>query len=426
MSAASNLAGVRPALVARVRAIPLWELALGIALAAVAYWQFHRAFTDNTTFDIGLAYEGGKEALRSGHPEHVSTWISTPFLGMAMAFVAKVISVNTAQTLLTVLNVTIIVAIVAAVWLPLRSRVPRLWWWVTLTLALLYAPAVSSLWWKQMNLPAFGLAILGFWLARRGRPGWAGLAVAVSIGIKPLVVLLPLVMIAQRATRRAGVLSLVWGAVLLVVSQVFLAWQADDLDALSPWPTIQAFSDRSKPANIWSCHAENFAPGSMLCRMAGGEAWGLQRGVVIAAVVVLAVALFDAQRGRESGSWAAFATACLLSPMISPIAWSHYQLLMAPMLLVLAYEMIVRRAPVGPWALLVAAYALAALIWRPYGTLPDAITHIVSSTTETQAMLNREFAIAQFGQYVLAMAALAWFSLTRVAPAAPTHPVTTK
>lgn len=398
---------------ARVRGVAPWELALGLALAAVAVWLFARAFRDHTTLDVGLAYEGGKEALRSGHPERVSTWISTPFLAMVMAGVSKVMSVDLAVKLATALNVAVIVALVAGVWTALRPRVSRTFWWVTLVLGVLYAPAISSLWWKQMNLVAVGFAVLGYWLALRGRPGRAGLAVALSIGVKPLVILLPFVMLAQRRTRRAGILSLAWGLVLLVVSQAFLAWQAASLSALSPLPALRAFSDRAKPANVWACHPENFAPGSTLCRMAGGDNWNYQRAAVLLFVFVLGLALFEALRGRAGGSWAVFAAACLLSPMISPIAWSHYQLLMAPMFLVLAYEMARRGSTAGLWALLGTAYVLAALIWRPYGTLPGAIFHVITGREQTLQMLDQQFAISQFAQYVLAMTAIAWFGIDR-------------
>lgn len=424
MSAAES-SPLRPRI--RIRSLRLgpvapWEGALGLVLVIFAGWLTARAVTDPVTFDVGLAYEGGRETLRSGHPEDLSTWISTPFLAMVMAFVAKTMSVGLAAKLATALNVATVVALVVGVWAHLRPLVSRPAWWITLTLGVLYAPSLSSIWWKQLNLIAFGLAVLGYWLTRRGQPGRAGLAVALSIAVKPLVILLPIVLLVQRRTRRAGLMSLAWGAGLLAVSQAFLAWQANSAAALSPLPLLRAFSERSKPANIWACHPENFAPGSTLCRLAGGDNWAVQRSVILAFVAVLGLALFGALWRRVGGSWAVFGVTCLLSPMASPIAWSHYQLLLAPLFLVLVVEMTRRGAPVGLWAMLVVAYLLAALIWRPYGTLPGAIYHLITGRDQNQTLLNQQFAISQFAQYALAMTALTWFSVDRIL-GPPTQPV---
>jgi hypothetical protein len=403
----------RPWSLPSLRKISPWEFALGVVVAIVAALFMLRAFSDHTSFDVGLAYQGGEEALRTGHPEHLHTWISTPFLGMVMAGVAAIMSVETAATLLSVLNVVLMVGVIGAVWGKLRPQVSRRWWWTTLILAVLYAPAISSLWWKQMNLLALALAVLGFWLAGGGRHSRAGLAVAVSIGIKPLVILLPFVMLVQRRTRRAAVAAFAWGAGLLAVSQAFMAVQAGNLAAFSPLPELRTFSERAQPANIWACHPENYAPGSLLCRLVGGENWNWQRSVVLMFVAVLGFVLFDALRGREGGAWPVFACACLLSPMISPIAWSHYQVLLAPLFLVLAFELARGAAPAGPWALLVTAYVLVSITWRPYGTLPGAILHVVTGRVQNQTQLFGQFAVAQFAQYVLAMAAIAWFSHVR-------------
>jgi len=413
----------RPLSLASAPTVSAWEPALGAAVAIVAVLLMARAFTDHTTFDIGLAYQGGEEALRTGHPEHLHTWISTPFLGMLMALVATLMSVDTAATLVSALNVGLIVGVIGVVWAKLRPQVSRRWWWTTLILAALYAPTICSLWWKQVNLLAFALALLGFWLAQEHRHTTSGLALALSIGVKPLVILLPFVMLAHRTTRRAAAAAFAWGAALLVASQAYMAIQAGKLGAFSPLPELRTFAERTKPANIWACHPENYAPGSLLCRLVGGENWNWQRGAVLIFVGVLAFVLFDALRGRGGATWAVFACACLLSPMISPIAWAHYQLLLAPLFLVLAYELSRGGAPAGPWALLITAYVLASITWRPYGTLPGAIFHVITGREQNQTQLFSQFAVAEFAQYLLAIAAIAWFSYVRATTSRTASPV---
>ena len=61
----------------------------------------------------------------------------------------------------------------------------------------------------------------------------------------------------------------------------------------------------------------------------------------------------------------------LLSPLFSPIAWSHYQVLLAPMLLLLAIQLPRTRQALAKWVLLGLGYLLAELTWTPLGTVLD-------------------------------------------------------
>jgi hypothetical protein len=367
-------------------------------------WIFGFAAIRPGAYDLGLAYLGGAEAWRSGHPERVFTWISTPFLAMVMALATRAGSSEALAAAFNLFNVGLAAVLIGATWWALRGRLPAWLWWLTLFAALLYAPLSSTLWWKQLNLVALALAAGGFLVIRRGRPGEVagGALVALSISIKPIAILLPLALLLKPDTRRAGVLSLGWTAALEVVAQAFLAWRAGDPAVLSPLPAISNFAAKSLPsANDWACNVQDFSPTSTLCRLAGGPFWwDLQRLAVLALVFALGLLLLRALRGRGGRSWELFAAACLLSPMLSPLAWSHYQLLLAPMFVVLALGLPRVRAALPRWLLFAAAFLLAEISWTPFGTILGGFA------PDGSRLFGVALTAASFAQYFLLAAAL--------------------
>ena len=383
-----------------------WEAAPALLVVVICTVGIAVTLRYTPPLDLELAYKGGQEAWASGHPERVVSWISTPFLGMLMAIVSRLLSVRVATDLLTALNVAIVMVSVGVTWKQLLARVPRPFWWATLVAALLFAPTVSSILWKQFNILVLGLAVAGFLLARQGRSVGAGVLLALSIAIKPIVVLVQLAMLSRSETRKSGIWAITWIAALNAVAQSFLSWRAQSLQNLSPFPALQTFLDRPV---IWACHPENYSPYSLLCRVSGGQYYWWQRPVAAAGVVLLILLAVDAIRGYQGGSWELFAFACLLSPMVSPIAWSHYQILLFPMFLLVAYQFAVNGASVIHWLALAAAYGLAELTWRPLGTLVGGVEYVLSGRHETMGTVHHVMSVAQFAQYLLLVVALTWF-----------------
>ena len=380
---------------------------LVVAICVIGIVQALR-FTDID--DLGLAYTGGQEAWASGHPERVSTWISTPFLGMAMALVSRVLSVTTATFLLTIVNLAIVLAGIGLTWWRLRAHLAPLLWWSTLLAALVFAPIASTLWWKQFNIVALGLAAAGFMWSRQGRSIGPAALIALSIAIKPIIILLPLALLIRSESRKTGWWAIGWIVGLMALAQAFLAWRARNLRDLSPIPALQTFLER--PIQ-WACHPENYSPYSLVCRASGGQYFSWQRLVTTAGVLLLILMAVDVIRGHPGRSWVIFAFACLLSPMVSPIAWSHYQILLLPMFVLLAVEFALRGASMIQWLSVAAAYLLAELTWRPLGTLVGAFRYLFSGQRENIQNMYHVMAVAEFAQYVLLIAALIWFASQR-------------
>jgi hypothetical protein len=386
-------------------AIPALTLVAGLLLWVVPTLADHRVL------DLGMAYNGGVEAWKTGHPERIHTWMSTPFLGMVMAVVSRCLSMAAAERFLTLVNLLLLLGALWGVFRELRPRVPRAWWWAALSLAACFPPLISTLRWKQFNLIALFLALLGTEAARKRRPLRAGSLVALSVCTKPLIVLLPLGFLAHRGTRKTGLWTLGGIVVLTLASQAFLAWRSSDPSQVLSLTPLSNFSEK---AEEWIPHVGNFSPVGLLARGAGRAGvvpW--ERLTLRLGVVLLALAAWELTKRRGGASWDLFGFACLLSPMLSPVAWSHYQIVLAPLLLVLAYRFVTEGASPAHWALLVFSYGLSALAMTPLMTVPGGLSTVLGWGYETIEREVPVLAAAQFAQYFLLVTGLSWYPGTR-------------
>jgi Glycosyltransferase family 87 len=386
-----------------------WLPAVGYAglLAIVAWWAW-RAFHDPQTYDTGLAYGAGQVAWLTGHPEHLTSWISTPFLGAAMAVLSRVLSERGVGDLVTALNVALWGGATAVVLHRTRRLLSPAWWWIAAFGLVSFAPLMSSVWFKQFNPIVLILAAIGFELVRRERVSWGAAAIGLSISIKPLVILLPVVMLARRGTRRAGALAVAWVAGLNLAAQAFMAERAHNLATLDPLISVRNFLDKTKPS-IGVCLPLNFSPSSLLCRVSSGtQDWTIQRVVVLVAVLLLGLWVVEALRGRAAKSWEVFAFTCPLSAMLSVVAWTHYQILLAPLFVLLLFRFAREGASISLWTGLLIAFILASLIWQPYGSVVSAIRDLFSAHPWNEPAFLE--GMAQFSQYILVITGVLWYS----------------
>jgi len=379
------------------------------ALAGIVAWWAWRAFQDPHGYDLRLAYKGGQVAWATGHPERQFTWDGTPLLAATMAIVTRVMSLGTAMDLITAINVVLVTGTVAIVLRKLRAQLTPGWWWLTAFALLSFGPIMSSVWWRQFNIIALVLAVAGFELLRRGRSLPAAVLMGLSISIKPLVFLLPLVLLARRQSRRSGALAIVCVAVLNIAAQGLLVARSSRLAVISPWPAFANFVDKATPGHVWACQAQNLAPGSLLCRLVGSQHWTLQHIVVWTVVGLLGAGVLAALRGAKATSWELFAFTCPLSVMLSPLAWTHYQITLAPLVVLLLVRFTNARTSVRKWVGLAVAFALCSLMWEPYGTSVGAFEGLLSLHRETAGDANTIAWVAQFAQYVLVITGGLWY-----------------
>src|SRR5947209_10473422 len=310
-----------------------------VLAAIVAAWSF-RAFNDRSGYDTAVAYYGGRVGWLTGHPETLSFWTGTPLLAAVFALISEVSGAHGSGQLITVLNVAGAVAVGVVALRRMRPLMSPVSWWIAAFGLASFVPLMSTVWWKQFNVIALVLGLLGFELLRRQRPHGAAAAIGVSIAFKPMVILLPFVLLVRRGTRRAGAEALAWVIGISVAAQVFIATRAHDVvSRLNPLSSLQNFLHKTSPPNIYLCHPVNFSPGSLLCRAVGGaHYWTLQRIIVWCALLLLGAWVVRALRGRSILSWETFAFSCALSAMLSPIEWTHYQVMLAPLFLLLLFR----------------------------------------------------------------------------------------
>lgn len=347
------------------------------------------------TADFRLAYRGGEVAWATGRPMDLDTWMGMPFYGLVMALVSRTGPEFVTGRIFLALNLSLWIVMLAMVWPRLRPHVPAGWWWATLAAAALFAPALSTIFWLQINLVVFALALAGMALIGR-HDRWAGVLIGLSLAIKPLVLLLPLALLLQRRTRAAAAWALVSATSSTVAAFVFFAWRAHDAAAMNPFTYLDGFVAKSR-VDTAACIVENFSPVAQLCRLGLPPSSAETALLGLLTITVGWLMVRDLPDAPQT-IWLLFAAACFLSILIGPIDWAHYGLLMGPLLLWLAYELWHLRAPLWAWLALIAAFAVAEFVWDP-----------VSSQLGASVPLERFFyAVAQFSQWALLACWIGW------------------
>ena len=356
--------------------------------------------------DFGLAYHAGLLAWSSGHPEPLGTWTGTPLLALVMAAVTRVATIDVGTVAMLAANLVVWGGLLLAVWFRLQDLVPSRWWWGTLFAAAVFAPAISNIFWMQPNLIVLALALGG--VALTGRRNFAaGLLIGLALALKPILVLLPFALLLHRASRYAGAWAIVVAAALSAVGLGFLAWRASDLSVANPIAYLAQFLAKGRGPD-YACVPENYSPLALLCRFGVPASTTLTvavAGVVLAAGWLVARRLRDAPDAR----WELFAAAGLLSPMLGPIGWATYQLLLAPLMLLLAYQFWIDRAPLFLWLNLGGVFLLTMLIWDPLESL--AMTPV--------PVLVVSYTLGQFAQYFLLLLWVQWMRIRSARGANP-------
>jgi hypothetical protein len=156
-------------------------------------------------------------------------------------------------------------------------------------------------------------------------------------------------------------------------------------------------------------------PSSQLCHLIGTHHWMLQRFAVLMGVALLGAWIVHALRGYGPTSWEAFAFLCPFSVMVSPLSWSHYQLLLAPLFVLLLVRFTAQGAAPLYWIGLAIAFVLASLMWRPYGTIVDIPR--LGFGTGIGLPSSGATRVAALAQYVLLLTGGFWYLRKQRQPA---------
>jgi hypothetical protein len=369
-----------------------------LAPAAAALALIPVAVLVHYPLDFGLAYQGGQEAWSSGHPERLLTWTATPFFALVMAATTRAAPLDVATLGMIAVNLAVWGGLLISVWNRLLGRVPPALWWGTLVAAAVFAPSITTIFWMQPNLIVLALALSGVALAER-RVRTAGLLIGLALALKPVAILLPLALLLRAESRRAALWAIGVAGVLSAIGLGFLAWRGGDLSIANPISYVAHFQTKGG-GPIVACVAQNYSPMALLCRL-GVPSTTFLTVAVAGVVLFLGWVAVRRLRGVPNATWDLVAVAFALSPMLGPIGWAHYQLFLAPLMLVLAYQFWAERAPIFLWFNLGLVFVLTMVVWDPLESL--ARTPVI--------VLVVSYTIGQFAQYFLL---LLWFQWTRV------------
>lgn len=373
-----------------------WEILPAIVVLAVVAVLAARALDDPSTRDAGYFYNGAKFAVEDGNPWRELAWLQLPAVILVLAPVTQVLTESATAWFMTLLNLVVALGLAAWAFWWLSARCARWLTWLVVVALVLWAPLAGTFWWKQLNLLVLALALAGFVLAPR-RPWAAGALMGFSIALKPLVAFLPLFLLVRRDTRKSAIATVAAAALVTIGGLLVMAAGGGSAD---PVAYYREFDDRGFN---WYCTPSNASPTGLACRIMGEETYGVTRVLVSAAVVLLVALAIGLLRGTSSGSLEVFAWAALLSPMVGPVTWPHYGVMLAPMFLVLIARAWEWGSRVEVWAGLAMAYALSQIAWSP---ARSAIGQL-SPGPEPLDQVFRTFAAASMAPFVLLAVALA-------------------
>jgi arabinofuranan 3-O-arabinosyltransferase len=359
-------------------------------------------------YDFGFYFRGGTAAWATGLPATEPGWLGTPFMAAVLAPITQVLSVRQGMALLAVVNLSLLVGaclVLSRVLAPMFGRLGALATAASTTV--LFAPAVSGLWWGQFNIIAVALGTYGFVLARRGRGGAAGVLIGLSIALKPILVVVPVALLVRRATRRVGALAVGTALLVTVTAQAFLVSRGAPLASLQPMRLVRDATARmGDPAGSHACHPGNLSPQAFACRWLGPSNWELQRGLALLVAVATAAALLLGVRRHAATSFEHFGAAAAVSLLFGPIQWSHYQVALIPLLVVLVVRL-AERPRAGPIVGMTMAYLGLASVWSPSMEVARRVAPLIESTPiHASFVLMRATAVAQALLLVVALLVL--------------------
>ena len=282
----------------------------------------------------------------------------TPFVQAPLvAYVARPLARARYATLLGVWNVLAAAATVLSLWLALRLYAPssRPIHFVLLLAALVPFEPIAYGMWLAQTTPLVVLAMLAaLALVRRGREGWAGALLALPVFVKLTPIVLAVVWVIERRWRAlAGLGAALVALAAASLSLVGVHANVEYVERVRQIGgiTLTAYNNHSLVAVL----TRLARPGSPeLFTMVTPPVWA--KAIVVAAVGGAIAIVWRAVRGRVRGSEPELEAFTMLAILLVPsIAWTHYFVLLVPVVL-----LVLERA--GREAKLASGAAIAALL----------------------------------------------------------------
>lgn len=216
----------------------------------------------------------------------------------------------------------------------------------------------------QLNVVVAAFVVGWWYAARANRDVLAGASLAAAVALKPLAGLIVLYVLWRRRWRVFWAAAIVGGAIALV--GIGLAGVEGTRDYVTTAYPIHA--------NLWPGYHDNASPQGLITRLFGPTPWRpwpmynlpmLSTPLTLVTWAIAVAVLFATLGTRASGTserhgleLAALAAAM---PLVTPIIWPHYYILLVPTFWFLGIRYVESRA----WGLLALLVVAAAVLWIP-------------------------------------------------------------
>ncbi len=322
-------------------------------LSAKNYWSGTPVYADQTAAlqrHTGQSPEVAEEML---------PWNAHPPAAVALTLPLGKFSYRNAQLDWNLLTFPLFLL---SVWLILRElKVPLAIWSIfpAVTLLLLCRPITIHLAQGQLNFPILFLLTLAWVADRRGKPGWAGVAAGIATGLKlyPGFIFVYFLFGRRWQALFTGVLAFaaVNGIALAVLGAgEFRTYMREVV------PSLQNYRSSWRNVSLSGFCLRIFNPQDhekivpLVLNPVVGKWLALASQVIVTLVIAVTAALSRTMESRDR----AFAAALVGMVLVSPIAWTHYFVL-----LVLPVALVWARLPEGIERVLI--WPVILVLWAP-------------------------------------------------------------
>ena len=323
---------------ARDLRVPRWVVALATVVYTMSVAAIFVTLVEATSgkrlpmIDLQIYRWSGLLALHSGDlygnyfPHRHLPFTYPPVSALTFAVMAA-IPMSVLMWLITVASISCLTATLWLTWgnLGYQHSARAAATMAAASVTLWLAPVLQTLWLGQINLILMFVIVADLTLADTVRFKGAGVGLAAGFKLVPLI-FIPYLILTRRF--RAMSVSVVTFALTIAISQIPLLRQSQQF-----W-LGRLFLDSGRAGNI--AYVGNQSLHGTLARLVSVQSAGRPYWLVIPVVIGVAGLLLAAWTARRGHEMTGILTCGLTGLLISPIAWSHHWVWVAPALVVAA------------------------------------------------------------------------------------------